>query len=166
MHSRRFILAGLIALAAGCATSPPAGPPGVYVMRHLHTPEGERDPDLTAEGQRVAALVPNWFAGEQVRAIYVSDYRRTRQTAAPLAARLGLTPIVYDPRDTPALIARVRAGPLPALIVGHSNTVPDIVAQLGGTRPGPLVHEDFGDIWRVGPDGATVRSRIERAPGE
>ena len=83
-----------------------------------------------------------------------------RQTAAPLAERLGLTPIVYDPADTPALVARVRAGPSPALIVGHSNTVPDIVEQLGGTRPGPMVHEDFGDIWRIGPDGATVRSRI------
>jgi hypothetical protein len=55
----------------------------------------------------------------------------------------------------------VRAGPLPALIVGHSNTVPDIVAQLGGTRPAPLVHADFGDIWRIGPDGATIRRRID-----
>ena len=49
------------------------------------------------------------------------------QSAEPLAARLGLTPTVYDP----------------------------------GTRPAPLVHEDFGDIWRIGPDGATVRARIE-----
>lgn len=165
MHSRRFVLAGLVALATGCATDAPPPPPSIYVMRHLHTPEGQRDPDLTAEGQRVAALVPNWFGPERVHAIYVSDYRRTRQTAAPLAARLGLTPIVYDPRDTPGLIARVRAGPLPALIVGHSNTVPDIVTQLGGTRPEPLVHEDFGDIWRVGPDGATLRSPIEDTPG-
>jgi broad specificity phosphatase PhoE len=163
MHNRRFILTALVALAAGCASPQPSAPPSIYVMRHLNTPEGERDPDLTAEGQRVAAIVPAWFGRTRVQAIYVTDYRRTRQTAAPIAARLGLTPIVYDPRDTPGLVARVRAGPLPALIVGHSNTVPDIVAQLGGARPGPLVHADFGDIWRVGPDGATERSRIERA---
>ena len=163
MPNRRIVLAALLALAAGCATSQASSPPSLYVMRHLHTPEGERDPDLTAEGQRVAALVPAWFGRTRIQAIYVSDYRRTRQTAAPIAARFGLTPIVYDPRDTPALVARVRAGPQPALIVGHSNTVPDIVAQLGGTRPGPLVHEDFGDIWRIGPDGATLRSRIEGA---
>ena len=153
----------LAALAAGCAMHR-AGPPepaAVYVMRHLHTPEGERDPDLTAEGQRHAALLADWFGGERLRAIYVSDYRRTRQTAAPLAARLGILPIVYDPADTPALVALVRAGPLPALIVGHSNTVPDIVSQLGGARPAPLVHADFGDVWRIGPDGATVRRRID-----
>jgi broad specificity phosphatase PhoE len=157
---RLIATATLIALA-GCATSPPpAQGPVFYVMRHLHTPAGERDPDLTAEGQRQAALLTQWFRDRRPAAIYVSDFRRTRQTAAPLAAALGLTPIVYDPADTPALLVRVRGGPLPALIVGHSNTVPDIVAQLGGERPAPLVHEDFGDIWLIAENGVTQRLRI------
>jgi broad specificity phosphatase PhoE len=160
-------LSGLLVIAllavAGCATVAERAPPATYVVRHLNTPVGERDPDLLPEGQRTAAALVGWFARERARpaAIYVSDFRHTRQTAAPLAARLGLTPIVYDPADTPGLIARVRAGPSPALIVGHSNTVPDIIAALGGTRPAPLVHADFGDIWRVAPDGATARMRIE-----
>ncbi|HVQ07992.1 MAG TPA: histidine phosphatase family protein [Allosphingosinicella sp.] len=138
-------------------------PPATYVMRHLNTPAGERDPDLLPQGIRVAARLPAWFERERARpvAIYVSDYKRTRQSAGPLAARLGLQLTLYDPADTPALIARVRAEPGPVLIVGHSNTVPDIVAALGGTRPAPLVHEDFGDIWRVRPGGATERMRIE-----
>ena len=163
------LLVFILATLAACATydipppaPPPPPPPSYYVLRHLNTPAGERDPDLLPEGLRAAEALESWFRSRQVlRAIYVSDYRRTRQTAAPLAARLRLTPIVYDPADTPALVARVRAGPLPALIVGHSNTVSDIVEQLGGTRPGPLVHEDFGDMWLIGPDGATVRVRIE-----
>ncbi len=163
MKMFRLVALAVLALAPGCTTAPAETPrqPAFYVVRHLHTPEGERDPDLTAEGQRQAALLASWFRGRAPAAIYVSDYRRTRQTAAPLAARLGLTPIAYDPADTPGLVARVRAGPLPALIVGHSNTVPDIVAQLGGTRPGPLVHADFGDIWVIGPAGETERLRIE-----
>ena len=152
----------LLGLASACPRDSPAGRAVYYVMRHLHTPAGQRDPDLTAEGQRQAALLADWFEGERPAAIYVSDFKRSRQTAAPLAARLGLTPIVYDPADTPALVARVRAGPWPVLIVGHSNTVPDIVEQLGGTRPAPLVHEDFGDIWRIAADGTTERLRIDR----
>ena len=156
-----FTLASLAACTT-YGTPPPPPPPSYYVVRHLNTPSGERDPDLLAEGQRAAQALAGWFRpGRAPRAIYVSDYRRTRQTAAPLAARLDLTPIVYDPADTPALVARVRGGPLPALVVGHSNTVPDIVEQLGGTRPGPLVHEDFGDIWLIWSDGATERLRIE-----
>jgi phosphohistidine phosphatase SixA len=152
-----IVLFGLLA----CATTAEPAPPVTFVMRHLNTPAGERDPELLPEGQRAAQALAAWFGRERVRAIYVSDFRRTRQTAAPLAARLGLTPIVYDPADTPGLVARVRAGPHPALIVGHSNTVPEIVAQLGGTRPAPLVHEDFGDIWRVAADGSTTHTRIE-----
>lgn len=162
-------LCGLLLLALASCASVPAQPEGpvYYVVRHLHTPEGERDPDLTAEGQRQAALLADLLAAEPPRAIYVSDFRRTRQTAAPLAARLGLAPIVYDPADTPALVSQVRAGPHPALIVGHSNTVPDIVEQLGGERPGPLVHEDFGDLWRIAADGATIRQQIARDnPGD
>lgn len=160
MRLLSLLAIGLFGLAA-CATTPLTAGPQYFVVRHLNTPAGERDPDLLPEGQRAAQALAGWFAsGETPRAIYVTQYRRTAQTAAPLAARLGLIPIVYDPADTPALIARVRAGPLPALVVGHSNTVPDIVEQFGGERPGPLVHEDFGDIWRIGPDGATQRLRI------
>ena len=151
----------VLTLSGTGATQPSTPAHAVYVVRHLNTPAGERDPDLLPEGRRAAEVLATWFRDEQPVAIYVSDYKRTRQTAAPLAARLGLTPIVYDPADTPALVARVRAGPLPALIVGHSNTVPDIVAQLGGTRPAPLVHADFGDIWRIGADGLTERRRID-----
>lgn len=158
-------LAWLAALAAAWPSLASAGPAGddaaVFVVRHLNTPEGERDPDLLPEGRANAVRLAERLGDAGIAAIYVSDFRRTRQTAGPLAERLGLTPLLYDPRDTPALVARVRAGPLPALVVGHSNTVPDIVEQLGGTRPVDLAHPDFGDLWRVGPDGATVRTRIE-----
>jgi broad specificity phosphatase PhoE len=134
-------------------------------MRHLNTPAGEPDPDLLPAGREAAIALADLmetdqFEGRRPVAIYVSDYKRTRQTANPTAARLALDVTVYDPRDTAALIARVRAEPGPVLIVGHSNTVPDIVAALGGTRPAPLVHEDFGDLWIVEPDGATSRQRI------
>ena len=153
------LLAALVATLAACATPAPPPEPVYFVMRHLHTPAGEHDPDLTAEGQRQARLLADWFGVDALEAIYVSTYKRSQQTAAPLAARLGLTPVYYDPADTPGLLARVRQGPFPVLIVGHSNTVPDIIEQLGGERPGPLAHEDFGDIWRVA-GGAPQRFRL------
>jgi phosphohistidine phosphatase SixA len=155
------LLAALLAALAGCATTTPPAEPVYFVMRHLHTPAGEHDPDLTAEGLSQARLLADWFGVEALAAIYVSSYKRSQRTATPLAAKLGLTPVVYDPADTPGLLARVRQGPFPVLIVGHSNTVPDIIEQLGGERPGPLVHEDFGDIWRLA-GGMTQRFRLAR----
>lgn len=157
----------LFVVVSACATAPSTTPaPAFFVVRHLHTPAGERDPDLTVEGLRQAELLADRLAGQRIAAIYVSDFRRTRQTASPLGERLGLAPIVYDPADTPALVARAKAGARPALIVGHSNTVPDIVQQLGGTRPPPLVHGDFGDIWLIGADGSTMRTQISAVAAE
>lgn len=160
---KTVMLTMLAAALAACATVPAAPDPQAvlfHVMRHLHTPEGERDPDLTAEGQAAAQRLVRYFESGVPAAIYVSRFKRAQQTAAPLAARFGLTPISYDPADTPALVARVRAGPQPALIVGHSNTVPDIVEQLGGARPAPLTHPDFGDVWNIARNGATDRVRL------
>jgi broad specificity phosphatase PhoE len=156
---KTWFLTAFAALVAFAAV-PAAAQSNVYVMRHLNTPAGQADPDLLPEGRRTAEALVAWLHREPPVAIYVTDYKRTRQTAAPLAARLGLTPILYNPADTPGLIARVRAEHGAVLIVGHSNTVPDIVAALGGARPGALVHEDFGDVWRVAPGGATTRTRI------
>ena len=159
----RTMMAGLMLMLAACVTPQPAGPqPNLYVMRHLHTPAGVSDPDLTDEGQRTAMAVSDWFRRDPPDVIYVSSPKRAQQTAAPLATRLNLTPRIYDPKDTAALVAAVKAERGTVLVVGHSNTVPDIVEQLGGTRPAPLVHEDFGDIWHVaGPDHVTTRERLK-----
>lgn len=151
----------LLALAACAYIAPVQAPSTFYVMRHLHTPEGVSDPDLTEEGQRQARMLADLLADEPPATIFVSTTRRAQQTAAPLAEKLGITPRLYDPRDTPALIAEVLKEPPPVLIVGHSNTVPDIVAALGGRRPAPLTHEDFGDVWKIsGSAPATRRLRI------
>jgi broad specificity phosphatase PhoE len=158
-------LAGLLAIAlAGCATAPsqPAAP-AWYVMRHLQKADGP-DPGLSDTGRANAERLVEWFAKDPPRAIYVSATRRARETAAPLAARLGLTPREYDPGDTAGLVARVRAETGTVLIVGHSNTVPDIVARLGRAPPATLGDEDFGDIFRVRRDGRVDHLRIEAAP--
>lgn len=158
---RAMMLALLVALTA-CVTPGVTRPqPNIYVMRHLHTPKGVTDPDLTAEGQRYAVAVSEWFRRDPPDVIYVSIPKRAQQTAAVLARRLKLTPRIYDPKDTPGLLAAVARESGTVLIVGHSNTVPDIVAGLGGARPGPLVHEDFGDIWHIaGPNRVTTREKL------
>ena len=161
MSIKTIAAALLVAFASAVSTGATPVQPNIYVMRHLHTPAGVSDPDLTAEGVKYAAAVNDWFLRDPPNAIYVSSTKRAQQTAAPLAARLKITPKIYDPRDTPGLIASVSAETGTVLIVGHSNTVPDIVEKLGGERPGDLTHEDFGDIWHVaGPAKTTTRVRL------
>ena len=155
-------LAALLALAlAACATAKqePAQA-SWYVMRHLQKAEGQ-DPGLSEEGARNAYRLANRFADERPDIIFVSTTRRARETAAPLAVRYGLKLEEYDPRDTPGLVARVKAVEGTVLVVGHSNTVPEIVAQLGGARPADLAETDFGDIFRVRRDGTVERLRLD-----
>ena len=160
----RPLAALLLLVAAACATTPVEPPaPSVYVMRHLQKAEGQ-DPALSAEGTRNAERLASRFGDDRPTAIYVSSTRRAHETAAPLAARLGLEAQDYDPRDTPGLVARVKAEAGTVLVVGHSNTVPEIVAQLGGARPADLAETDFGDIFRVRRDGGVERLRLEARP--
>ena len=149
------IVLGLAMMLTGCATASAGPGPAYYVMRHLEKAEGP-DPALSATGAANAARLAAWFKGRaKPSAIYVSTTRRARETAAPLAARLGLTPKEYNPADTAALVARLRAEPGSVLVVGHSNTVPDIIAALGGTRPAALADTDYGSVWLVAKDGRT-----------
>jgi broad specificity phosphatase PhoE len=158
---RTLRLAALVAMA-GCASAPASPPqPNIYVMRHLDTPSGATNPDLTPEGQATAQALAGWLAKDPPAIIYVSSTKRAQQTAAPTALRYGVTPKVYDPADSAALIAAVLRETGTVLVVGHSNTVPDIVEKLGGERPAPLVHEDFGDIWHLaGTPRVSTRSKI------
>jgi broad specificity phosphatase PhoE len=162
MNVKMIALGLLAALASWAAAAEAPAQPNIYVMRHLHTPAGVSDPDLTAEGVKYAAAVDEWFRQDPPTVIYASTTKRAQQTAQPLATRLKLTFKLYDPRDTPGLLAMVGQETGTVLIVGHSNTVPDIVEGLGGTRPGPLVHEDFGDIWHIaGPERTTTHVRLQ-----
>ena len=156
------IIVALLFVLGGCASVQQASaPPNIYIMRHLNTPAGAKDPDLTSEGHSAALQLVKWFKRDRPAVIYVSSTKRAQQTAAPLAQSLKITPKIYNPADTPALIAAVTGETRTVLIIGHSNTVPDIIQRLGGQRPGPLVHEDFGDIWKIdGRTRATTRSKI------
>lgn len=140
------------------AVDPTPAAPDVYVMRHLEKGEGA-DPGLTPEGLRHAEDLLAFFAADPPKAIYVSTTRRARETATPLASTLGLPLKTYDPADTTRLIAEVAREPGPVLIIGHSNTVPEIVEKLGGARPEPLSESEFGDVWHVAGSDHRVEKR-------
>lgn len=142
------------------AAAPTSSTPTIYVVRHFDTPQGERDPELTEVGQRRATALVRWFSGKPLGAIYVTNFKRTHATIASLATERGLTPKLYGPAPDAALITRLRAESGPVLVVGHSNTVPDIVAALGGERPAPLDHPDFGDVWTI-TAGRVAKERVE-----
>ena len=150
------LLLPLLPLLLGAIAAAPADSRTIYVVRHLNTPAGATDPDLTPEGHSNAERLKDWFAGRPLDAIISSEARRAQQTISPLAKAKGMVPRLYDPKDTAKLIAIAKERPGDILIVGHSNTVPDIVEGLGGERPADMPLEQLGDIWEIS-QGKSVR---------
>jgi probable phosphoglycerate mutase len=85
--------------------SPPPGAADLLIVRHGESAparegepaplvDGHSDPALDPVGERQAQALADRLASEPIAAIYVTTLQRTVQTAAPLAARLGLTPVV------------------------------------------------------------------------
>lgn len=91
--------------------SRPPGATELFVVRHgesapvvpgveIPQVDGHDDPALAPDGREQAERVGQRLADQQIDAIYVSSLRRTHETAAPLASRLGLTPVVvHDLRE-------------------------------------------------------------------
>jgi broad specificity phosphatase PhoE len=114
----------------------------VVAVRHADVDPGS-DPPLNAAGQVRADELRHVLGDAGITAIFVTSWQRTRLTGEPLAADLGLVPVVED--DVAATIAAVRALPRTdaVLLVGHTNTIPDLVSGLGGPVIAPIAATEF-----------------------
>lgn len=135
--------------SGGLAAQQPAGTV-IYLVRHAETaPDGTPDPALSAEGQARADRLAAMLAPAGLQAVHTTAYRRTRGTAGPVAAAIGLTAREYDPRDLPAFAGRLLAEGGRHLVVGHSNTTPALVAALGGDPGDPIAETEYGRVYVV-----------------
>lgn len=159
----RLRLAAALALSMSVMSAPVLSADTVYVIRHLQKATGD-DPPLTAEGAAGAQKLSELLAKKKVRAIYATQTKRAMQTAEPLAKRLHLAIQAYDPKDPAALAGRVAKQKGAVLIVGHSNTVPDLVAKVGGKQPAPLADTDYGTVFVVRAGSSDVQQIQLQAP--
>ena len=114
------------------------------------------DPGLTPAGQARAAELARQLVDADVvagvDAVYSTPYRRTVDTVKPVADALGLDINLYDPDDNEAVleqILKVHKGKI-ILVVGHSNTLPTLIADLGASKLVPPINEsEYDNIYVV-----------------
>jgi broad specificity phosphatase PhoE len=158
----------LLALATPCLAEPAL----VILVRHAErAAEPADDPVLTASGSARAEALADALEASGIDAIIVTQFARTQQTAAPLAARLGLTPQIVEARTggrdehLAAVVDAVRAQDGVVLVVGHSNTLMPIVAALGGPTLPDLEDWEFSNLLLLLPeDGMRLERRRYGAP--
>ena len=109
------------------------------------------DPPLSAAGRtRVAELTRQLVEADVVAgvdAIYSTPFRRTQQTAQPLADALDLPILTYDAADTESVLDEIlerHKGKI-VLVVGHSDTIPPLIANLGASKQVPPIDENEYD---------------------
>jgi broad specificity phosphatase PhoE len=171
LWSSRLLLLVLAVAACGTASADPkpgapapaAGVKTIIVVRHAeaeHQPGG--DPSLTAEGRARALELARVLADTQLNSVFITHRQRNRQTAAQLPRRAGEKPTVID--EVPATVAALRAEPwgTTSLVIGHSNTVPDLVRGLTGNALPTSEPIIFDRMWIVtlARDGTTSLLRM------
>jgi phosphohistidine phosphatase SixA len=105
----------------------------VYVVRHAERVDDEKFSSLSPQGRARASRLAKVLREAGITHIFVSEYERTAQTAAPLAARLGIKPVAVAADDLATLLTMVRATGQRArvLVVGHHDTIPTLLNALG-----------------------------------
>jgi broad specificity phosphatase PhoE len=140
--------APLLKLAAGLTLAACLGSPVtlsadgeaivVYLVRHAEKTDSGEDPELSPQGADRAAALAQLLRDAGVTAVHSTDFRRTRNTAAPVAGRLGLEIRDYHWDRMDALVAAIRQEGGRHLVVGHSDTTPELVGLLGGDPGTPI----------------------------
>jgi len=144
-----------IAALAIMASAAFAQPSTVILVRHAEKATAPAsDPVLSPAGEQRALDLARTLAGARVTTIITTQFKRTQMTAKPLADSANLTPIVIaasgDPKvHATAIAAKVRSSPRGStvLVVGHSNTVPAIIAALGGPKLADICDAVYSNLF-------------------
>ena len=126
----------------------------VVLSRHAEkVPDGSRDPELTDEGRARAERLAFTVAELGVTTVYSTPFERTKDTAAPTAAAAGVETTIVDVAGDHIgdMVRRLRSDHQgeTLLVVGHSNTVPEIVAGLGCDDVPPIADDEYDELWIV-----------------
>jgi broad specificity phosphatase PhoE len=128
----------------------------IWVVRHaekeVSAPDAPNpDPNLSEDGKERAVALAKVLKPENIKTIYVTQTKRSAQTAGPLAAQAHILPHTYTDSIKPFaknLLNNFKGTKV--LIVGHSNTVMPLLDALGADMPlSKLSEEDFDMLFKV-----------------
>jgi phosphohistidine phosphatase SixA len=135
----------------------------VFLIRHAEKADAPpEDPPLNEKGVARAQELARMLGGSGIKAIYTSQFLRAKQTGETLAKQLGLSvnplslkmspsnPRQVSEQSIAEIVNKIyeRAGDT-ALVVGHSNTVPEVIRMLGGDVVPKIDEKKFDDLFIV-----------------
>lgn len=124
----------------------------VILIRHAEkaiVPPENKDPDLSTAGLARAQELVKMFGDSGIKAIYATQFKRTQQTVKPLADKLRLPVTQVEAKKTTELVKQIRAQNAGQVIfiAGHNNTVPEIIASLGGPQLPIIPETEYDNLY-------------------
>jgi broad specificity phosphatase PhoE len=150
----------LLALALSLLPAVAPAQKAVFAVRHAEKASEASDPaiPLSDAGRRRGERLAEMLRDCGITAIYSTDTVRTRATAEPLARLLHLTTRIYDTKDSAGhptaapLLALLRQEPQAVvLVVGHSNTVPELLSALGAPGKVEIADSEYDNLFLLVP---------------
>lgn len=142
-----------------------AEPSAIYLVRHAEKASVGQDPELTPQGHARARTIAAILARAGITDVFSTPTRRTRATAQPLAERIGAEVQLYDPRAPKLLVEKVKALSGPVVVVGHSNTLTDLVRLFGGAPGADIGDDEYDRLYQLTPAaGGAVRTVLLSTP--
>jgi broad specificity phosphatase PhoE len=136
----------LVFVSASIASAQPV----VVIVRHAEkVADGGTDPDLSAAGRARADALARILKDSGITGIFTSEFKRTQETAAPTATSAHLTPTVVAAKDTAALVAKLHQLNGNALVVGHGDTIPNLIKALGINAAVIIPDSDYSELFIV-----------------
>src|SRR5438128_1645662 len=124
--------------------------PVVVIVRHAEkAANGGNDPDLSSTGRARADELARILKDSGITAIFTTEFKRTQETAAPTATSTHVTPTVVAAKDTAALVTKLHQLNGNALVVGHGDTIPNIVKALGINSSINIPDADYSELFIV-----------------
>jgi broad specificity phosphatase PhoE len=151
----RLLPLALAILILGAPATAAFAQQSVFLVRHAERADAKQgtapamasDPDLSETGRARADALAAMLKDAKIAAIVSTEYKRTQQTAAPLAKALGLTVTTIKGSNSASVVKTVRSTAGNVLIVGHSNTIPDIVKALGAPPPDAIGDDEYDNLY-------------------
>jgi phosphohistidine phosphatase SixA len=122
----------------------------ILLVRHAERLNPTDTTSLSPAGFERAAELEHVIGGAGINYIIVSDKQRTAQTAGPTAASLGIAPVSAPASNIDAAVdsIKVHAGQI-ILLVGHADTLPRIIADLGISPPPGIGENEFDHLFII-----------------
>jgi len=136
----------------------------LYLVRHAEKQNDQENPSLTQCGQLRAKQLASMLELTDIEAVYSTSYQRTMQTATPTAKKFELAIKNYAPNRLEQLAHQLKQAKKNTLVVGHSNTTPQLARILSEEEVAPIPETEYQMLYQIQIDGAGKKLTLLKQP--